>query len=495
LGGNLFRISKWVFASYSETFRSDLDLDASQSDRKSYDTHYGREVCQSFVDACQAGPDLLLVTNCLELRRIADEFRAPSILEVVDGFIAQHSDDAVFLLEKLAFERAHDGQIDETINALAALDVPAFASLDLDVLAPIVAQSADTLQNYHRFVDFCRELKRKGTPTAGLVTILPFERLTADELRGLADDGIVPETMPGAASLGCLLALDEAISVLEDQTRQVDRHCDDFEEMAQGIGQGTSERLDEAKRDLTARIHRLQADVSRETARIRSVADRAEHLRGEAPHSSERFGSELAESQAAVAERVARIAHEVETVRRWLHPLDGIFSELTRRGRGNPLTRRIVAPLTPMPEDPEFPLANVLEFRPATLDLTYYHDLGATGPSDRNFFGFDFGENHNVVVDGYSIRTNGVGLDDLAIPKSFAILGSNDCSNWEIVHRVSGLTKFTRSAQILTFVMPRPAEPFRAIRYQQEDTKGTFSDRFGIIAISAFELFGEIRDL
>jgi hypothetical protein len=43
--------------------------------------------------------------------------------------------------------------------------------------------------------------------------------------------------------------------------------------------------------------------------------------------------------------------------------------------------------------------------------------------------------------------------------------------------------------------MPRPAEPFRAIRYQQEDTKGTFNDRFGIIAISAFELFGEIRDL
>jgi hypothetical protein len=50
---------------------------------------------------------------------------------------------------------------------------------------------------------------------------------------------------------------------------------------------------------------------------------------------------------------------------------------------------------------------------------TYDHDLGAAAPCDCNFFGFDFGENRNVVGDGYSIRTNRVGLDDLAIPTSF----------------------------------------------------------------------------
>jgi hypothetical protein len=81
------------------------------------------------------------------------------------------------------------------------------------------------------------------------------------------------------------------------------------------------------------------------------------------------------------------------------------------------------------------------------------------------------------------------------MPKSFAILGSNDCSNWEVAHRVSGLTKFARSSQTLSFIMSRPAGPFRAIRYQQEGTTGGFSDCFGIIAISAFELFGEIRDV
>jgi hypothetical protein len=498
LGDEHFHISKWVFASYSEEFRSDRDV--FESDNKRYDKNYRPEVFRLFVDACQDKPYLLLVTNCLELRRIADDFKAPSVLKLVDDFIAQHSDDPVFLLEKLAYEQAHHEEIADTINALAGridavLDVPGFASLDLHVLTRIVGRSAKTLRNHHRFAEFCGELKRKGIQTAALVAILPFERLTADELRGLAADDIVPETMPGEASLGCLLALNDAISALEERACPLDGACNDFEEMTRGIGKKTSDRLNEAKHGLAARIDALRADVNGERAQIGGVARRAEILRGSAPQFSERFASELAQSHGRAAERVTRIANRLETVRRWLHPLDGIFSALTRRIGGNPLTNGMVTGLTPVPEDPEFPLANLLEFRPATLDLTYYHDVAATAPCDRNFFGFDFGENHSVVVDGYSIRTNGVGLDDLAIPTSFAILGSNDGSNWEVVHRVSGLTKFTRSAQILTFLMPRPGQPFRAIRYQQEDTKGAFSDRFGIIAISAFELFGEIQDL
>jgi hypothetical protein len=143
LGNEWFSISEWFFASYSEEFRSDRE--AFKTRRKHYDKPYRPEICRLFFDARQDRPSMFLVTNCLEFRQIAADFKAHSIVTLVDDLIAQHSDDSVFPIEKLACERRNGQPADEMIAA--AFDIPAFASLDLDVLTRIVARGAGTLRN------------------------------------------------------------------------------------------------------------------------------------------------------------------------------------------------------------------------------------------------------------------------------------------------------------------------------------------------------------
>ncbi|OHT13869.1 hypothetical protein TRFO_15890 [Tritrichomonas foetus] len=121
----------------------------------------------------------------------------------------------------------------------------------------------------------------------------------------------------------------------------------------------------------------------------------------------------------------------------------------------------------------------------------YYHNLQKNQADEDNWLIFDFNKNKIKLV-AYSIRTNCFG-ESFSHPKSFKILGSNDGQKWTPIDSVSNAKELDGSMKCHTFICKENYDKyFQQIKYLQLDTHHPFTDRFGIIAINAFEFFGDL---
>jgi hypothetical protein len=488
LGDNTFKISKWLFASVSDRLYEDRT--SFESGKLVVDGDYPPAIFKIFCDACQNIPFLLTEENCFELRRIAQDFRVSTLERTLSEYIENEANSSAVLLHKWNFNSRlgsdnSDTEIQLSRNLDRALDLPGFASLPIDALDRIVNNPERVLENVHKLVEFALKLKARGVDPRSLFKNSLFTQISIPEFEKLEGQGIVPEQLDGREVLDFVLDLQHEISVHDARVSELSAQ---FAALRDSLGQAS----DEGRSVDGSAFEEILRTVREEEARVADqerVLDRVwrQLQAADAPAPAPlpvRFDTR------AVNDRIEEEEAAVEVMRAYLEPLNGILAELTRECQGNPILSGSVIVSTSTPEDPEFPFANIIEYSPLKLDLTYYHNVGQDAPD--NYFQLSFSNTGRAVrVAGYTLRTNGLQLK-AGFPYSWTLTGSNDGVKWTQLHRIEGFRNFERDRQTLVFWLPHLSESFLIIQYRQTDSgPADVRDKRGIIALSAFELFGQ----
>jgi hypothetical protein len=356
------------------------------------------------------------------------------------------------------------------------LDAPDFLDLPVAAIERVVNSPARRLANVHKLVEAAIALHERGTDARGLFSNLLFTEMSAAELGELFELGIVPEVLDGAAVVDFVVRLEGEIA----------SHNESVEELAEHM-QAMQEVYDCASvPEASATLPFNATEFAEATARV--AADLA---------AVERLPRERRPPPAAVvgdlptAERLRVVEALLQRTAAFLHPFDGVFAALARATGANPLITGRVLGFAPPPLSPDFPLAALLDYAPDVLDTTFYRRL-SPGETDNNFFQFDFSPvGLGVRIRGYTLRTNGARIP-IGLPKDWELCGSDDGERWRSLHAVTNCDLFVRDRQTLVFMLPRETQCVRFVRFWQKDSVRDYVDRRLVMALSAFEIFGEI---
>jgi hypothetical protein len=496
LGDSRVHVSKFLFAGCCSLIRDNRDFFNLREFR--VEKPYPLAAFQAFCDLCQGKGVPLTAEIIPELFRLSTDFGAPVMGEKVKNFVdlctpAQLVDILQTTLQLGADPDFLEAEIARRFDSV--LNCPDLLGVPLESLMRIVLRKDCHIDNVEELIRFVLEYpEREGEQPGQLLVGRPLPPGCYASLRALLDKGRVLERVSGAHVFALVR---ELLQRAEKAEEDVGRSRERFQRL-QAEGSGPAQHFDDflapELEDLSA-IEKTVADARDELATHRtvirqlqaefqSVHDRQARLNASADDFVQKYGSEMQ----SLNERFARIRQE-------LAPLNGVFADMARASGGrNPVAAGRIAKVgLPGEADADFP--NLFDYSPENLDKTYYHrrDIPRGSPN-----GFEFRLVSDLVtVRGFSIRTNGFGIDTLALPKKFEISGSNDGQAWQRIATVEDdnqdYDQFVKAGQVVTFRCRTSFGPFEFIKYNQSDSVYPYEDRFGIVALSAFELFGELH--
>ncbi|OHT14443.1 hypothetical protein TRFO_15242 [Tritrichomonas foetus] len=142
--------------------------------------------------------------------------------------------------------------------------------------------------------------------------------------------------------------------------------------------------------------------------------------------------------------------------------------------------------ITPIPEDPNFPKTNLIEYEPPYLDLSYYLKVPK---SEDNWLTIHF-KKKRLSLHAFTLRTNALG-QTLSHPKRFEIFGSNDNKNWSSVYEYEDSQNILLGEKITRFFrLSKLSDFYSYFRYRQYESHISYIDSDRIISLSAIEFFG-----
>ena len=172
-------------------------------------------------------------------------------------------------------------------------------------------------------------------------------------------------------------------------------------------------------------------------------------------------------------------------------PFKGIIFDLKKK---NPKTniKEFIEIKTPTDDNTQkYDPYDLFEYDGAKINNCYYHNLNKLEKNTDNWIDFNFLKTKFKLF-GFSIRTSCFG-QSFSHPKVFQIKGSNDEKKWDDIYQVEdSVDQFLNGSCLAhTYVFDKKEIAYKYIRFLQTDAHFQYKDRFGIIALSAIEFFGE----
>jgi hypothetical protein len=355
----------------------------------------------------------------------------------------------------------------------------------------IAARDDCQIDDVGKLIRFVLEYpEREGEKPGQLLIGRPLPPGCYPSLRALLEKGRVLERVRGAHVFALVRELLQRVDKAEGDVR---RSRERFQRL-KAEGGGPTHNFDDFLRPHLADISVIEEKVADGRRQLATHRAAIKQLQNDFQSLHDRQASFNANADAFLLKYRAEIQtlnERIARVRQELAPLNGVFADVTRASGGrNPVVAGRITKVGP-PGDADADFQNLFDYSQEGLDKTYYHrrDIPRGSPN-----GFEFQLVSDLVtVTGFSIRTNGFGIDTLALPKSFDVSGSNDGQAWQRIATIEDYDQFVKAGQVLTFRCDGRLGPFQFIKYNQRDSVYPYEDRFGIVALSAFELFGELR--
>lgn len=141
------------------------------------------------------------------------------------------------------------------------------------------------------------------------------------------------------------------------------------------------------------------------------------------------------------------------------------------------------------------PISNILKYDSGHINESYYNWRSNNPKSSDSWILFDFGDQRKIKLSSYTIRSNCGDAFNNAHPKTWSILGSNDCNNWDLINKQENNSELNRPYKQHRFECDNnntTSKYYRYIRYEQKDTWDNDRKYQYGIHLTCFEFFGSI---
>jgi hypothetical protein len=353
-----------------------------------------------------------------------------------------------------------------------ALLSPAFSDLPLEVVSRIFARNGlQTLSDPRSLVTFV--LKHEDENAGELLRSAPLGCVDRAVLEQLVVAKRVPSRIDGNVAFSLILQAAGELDRLKRELAELDAEVRRFQGVIGTARPVEAEQFSGAR----AALREAESEKERLAGRVKPMAE------GESGAAVEESPTSL---QQFVDDRRARVAELTREYRLLGRPdlNQGILRRLRRELRQNPIGTAVDAIVTP-PEAvvPGHGCEHILD------EGTFW----ARGTTEVNGFRLNFRESR-VRVDGFALRTNTLGCDKLALPKSFSLRGSVNGSDWDVLFEVTEVNGFGWAEQLRKFQWVSHTDKwYQWIEYNQTDAVYPYTDRGQVVALADFDLFGDIR--
>jgi hypothetical protein len=368
------------------------------------------------------------------------------------------------------------------------LQSPSFLDVPLPISQRIIAlRDPRSIRDATPYVRYVIAFTGDGCDQIGdLLQSVPLALVDGSDLERLRESDRVPRSIDGRLAFDLIRQTAADLTTLKKDIAEISAAI----AAAQATAAANVRRAEEAQRRARA------AEVRECEGLLNGLADKRDRLRAVVRRVADaeerrRAAEQVAEADGAVQGLIERAVECTERLREfvWTSNHAGVLARLRALCRGNPFVREVEAVVTP----PEavvagHEIAALGETDDAGIDRTFW----ARGTTEVNGFRIGFG-NRRVRVDGVAIRTNGLGIDTLALPKTFTIRASVNGWDWDVLLVKSEFVGFVRSSQLLAFQCTANSDKwYQWIEYNQTDAVYPYADREHVVALSLFELFGSI---
>lgn len=495
LNNKEFPICKFQFCRYSLRFQKDSSL--FNSDSYSLNSQVSEQSLLSFINACQGKPFAISTDNALDLKLLCNEFEVPSILETIKKYFDEHENE--LLIQRLDFNIHHNEDYTDLIDRIASnldeyINLEKMYDLPEDALCQIYSSKSRKTTNEHQLYEFAKNYaQKKGKTTSSLLTYIDYSALSRSEIKELSEINLMPDKISTSYIFPFLLKMIAQAEEQENNIKQLQMQSQQVENQFKNSLSTINQSLTQVK-DETNSTKNTLTEIQNSYEQIgQSLENMNQTIQG-------RSSLDKAQTEAEqLTERMNQIEKKTRSVWAQQNPLKGVFYNWRKNHQQkNPALNDFVKIITPSQPEERFKAANLLEYEQPLLDACYYLNQNFTNEDQnaQNWIDFDFGENNKISPYAFAIRTNSLG-ETIAHPRDFEILGSDDRNNWEQITKVENAKSLNGARITHTFICENSdnSKSYRYLRYLQRDTHYMYSDRFGIISLSAIEFFGDIATI
>lgn len=488
-------VDKFVFFRYARKFRSDEKFfDTSEIDLS--DTNYELEAFEAFCQACENRPIIVNADNFLMLRKIARDFDCPSVLKLVDSFIANEKEkgesehDISIWIRMLLWNLGNNesDNKESTDDQLQTPDIeahiahylgfavtdPRMLELPLEVVTRIFKHKQRKPVNAHALTAFVLKYaaatKEQGGNVSELMDLIcssaeGVSSFSPSEITEICKGSYFPTVVHGEYSF----------KLISDVTKQINEQ------------HSLISSLKEGRKGDTSQAHDVISEICRpamEQAR-RTVMD---HMRPE-----EDDFPVLSDAELNVLERetMELTFHAIRRVA-YKNPRNGVFATIRNEEGMDAVSAGKVRVITSVqPRGDDIQTQDIMNF--ARCDGAC---LKLDAEADDTWVQFCFGD-CGLQVAGMTLQM--VTFDDesceIVIPCSFYLAGSNDEENWTPLIDVNDCKEFSVVVDEACFMCRTLSCPYKFVRYVQRDAYDRPAEEMPLkirsaMRLSAIEFFG-----
>ncbi|OHT15607.1 hypothetical protein TRFO_42435 [Tritrichomonas foetus] len=483
-----FTANIFKFGCYSRLFQNNIDLIIPG--KYVVKSKVKEESFRNFLDACQGKFLIISENNIIDISKLCSEFQTIEIENETKHYMKDHRHNKIITQLKEKYSENLDisqeiQEISKNLSVIIEDQIDELDELDDDIIYQILSQKDRDFKRESDLFQFVKERTEKTGKCSKIFNKIDITKLTIKELIEFSECEYLPEFYESKKVFPLLTVMARQI---EEQNKNIEKLNDKVKKMSSKI----DTQIKETKKSIEYVLSQQSQDknlLEGYEASISKFISQTEEFQKEFSKINNKITG-LDDKLYPLQLNVQQNLEKTLQTRAQLHPFDGIFKYLTGIANGNPSKTGKVKINTGLNRiNCDYDPSDLLEYEDPGLNLCYYHDLKKTQPNKDNFIEFDFGNNSSVSILGYTIRTNIFG-ETFAHPKHFSIKGSNDHNNWTLIDEVKNASELNGSGLTYTYFPDHVSKPFRYIRFTQYDSHFPYEDRFGVLAISAFELFG-----
>ena len=459
LNGKEFNVDIFIFGRVSKLFQKNLNLISAK--RYEVQSNVNEEAFKCFLNLCQ-GHDFI-INDCyiLDTYLLCEEFQVEPVYQYLTQTVNKHADISLLKqlkeYDKLDNNEKQSGILDHFASHFSSImDKEEIFDISPNTIFDILtSQNLNIRQDQSLVYDFIkRYTQTNNLKNSKLYGVLDFSKLSAFYINDILSNEFFPDSIE---TKQIFPFLDEYIKKYQNLKREYHNLKNDYV------------TLKELKKDVET-ISSKANDIDKIPKAIDAFLE-AKDILGDC-----RFQLCLLE--------FLNCPFQSEL---------GLFQYFIKFYKKNPVEAGIISIYSSQDVDTIYPASNLLEYENSRIDLCYFHDLKKSQPNEDNYIEFDFKQDHTVNIIGFALRTNVFG-ETISHPKEFSILGSNNREKWDKIFTHTDRNEDLKgSGKSKAFNIPVTEEAYRYIRYVQHETHFPYKDRFGIIALSAIEFYGQYQ--
>lgn len=477
-----FTAPYFTFCSYSKKFRKGFNNQEYEVDSKVTTASF-----KTFLKACQGKFYLVDDCNFSDLLKLCIEFECDGIKKDVIKFVENRKKENIIVSYSSLFTNNSSGNSNHEAEVLANtiaqnlesyIDEESLLELNNDALSKILfndkrSEKVTESQIFKLIKE--KANKNKKDNTTELYSHLHIRELGEDDINDLLSLSV--EQMPKTLDTECFWPyIVEIYKSYNDNKKQIDKLI---------------EQLDNYNETWEKSIGPLQAKLD-EYDNWKDEKEREYGKLDQKNKELDKLYRDLQEEYKTLNDKYEALSkkqgkNDEEYARRF--PFKGIIFNYKKE---NANIKECIEVKTPTDDNTrKYDPYDLFEYDGAKINNCYYHNLKMFANNTDNWIDFNFIKTKFKLY-GFSLRTSCFG-QCFSHPKVFQIKGSNDGKKWDDIYQVDDSEDQFLNGSCLshTYIFDKNEIAYKYIRFLQTDAHFQYKDRFGIIALSAIEFFGD----